>query len=739
MRTRAYSSGGAGGSAGAEPPSRQYGAQAPIIAPQARHHPYLRFLLPGAIFPALSPQKRRRRGGVAPSAEPCVFAVRGSTCLRFLLPAALLLTLAWWAAPCFVADPLPALEARAPARILCDGRGTPLYAERGWDAQWRFPVPLARISPHAVRATLIAEDANFYAHHGVDYRAAARALWQNVTSLRVVSGASTLSMQVAALACGHSRSLWGKFLQAARARKMERLHPKDAILAAYLNHAPYGGKLHGIEAAARHYFGLPAADLTFAEATLLCGLPQRPNAFRPDRHPAAARLRHDRLLAMMVRRGALTQAEADRCRRSAPIRLRDFTQPSDFARLAAPNEHLHALRAGYPFDAALQTRVLHLLRRHRDALPGVRDAACVVLPRAPAAAPLVYLGTLDFASPHAGQVDAARAWRSAGSILKPFIFAEAIDAGLIVPDTLLSDAPLRLRDYAPTNYDGATHGAVTAATALADSLNLPAIRLLAQLGDQRFADRLATLGLTPRRDEGLTLALGTGGASPLALARAYAALPRVHSPATEALLAHCLRRPLPNCVLDVAWKTGTANNNTDAWCLAWTPDLIAVVWFGNKDGRPAEALVGLTAAAPALGEILTLLYAHRPPPLWPPLPAHAPLCAATGLAPGPHCPRTTPRPVHPEIPLRRCATCAPAALPPTAPPLTILSPAANVYRGAAVTLPLRANTPSATWLLDGRPLPAAANTITLTPGQHTLHATAPDGRTATATLVVLGE
>ncbi len=657
--------------------------------------------------------------------------------LRWVLTVAALsaaaLGVAWWAAPRFAADPLPVLEARAPARILADARGVPVFAERGWDAQWRFPVPLRAIAPDVVRATLAAEDANFYRHHGVDYAAAARALWQNVTSARVVSGASTLSMQVAALAFGRERTLWGKWRQAARARRLERLHGKDAILSAYLNHAPYGGKLHGIEAAARHYFGVPAAELTLAEASLLCGLPQRPNAFRPDRHPEAARRRQARVLRMMVRRGMLSGEEAGRCLSEAPVRLRDFRQPSAFARLAHPGEHLHALRAGYPLEADLQTCVLTVLRRHRDALPGVRDGACVVLPTFPGALPRVYLGTLDFASPFAGQVDAAKAWRSAGSILKPFLFAEAIEGGLLVPETRLSDAPARFRDYLPGNYDGTFRGEVTARHALADSLNLPAIRLTESLGEARVAARLAALGLAPRDRGGLTLALGTGGASLLALTRAYADLPRAFSPGTAALVAEMLRRPLPNCALDVAWKTGTANNNTDAWCVAWTPDVVVGVWFGNKKGTPSPALVGAEAAAPAAGEILALLTAGQAPPFWPDATATAPLCAVSGLAPGTDCAATFRGSVHPDIPLRVCKRCG-AARPAEA--VRILSPHPQTYRGAAVTLPLRANLSGVSWILDGRAL-GLVREATFSPGRHTLHAVYGDLPAATVSLTVL--
>ncbi len=643
-----------------------------------------------------------------------------------------LFSIAWQVAPLMVEDPLPLLEARAPARLFTDRHGTLLYAQRGWDAQWRFPVPLSEIHPEVIRATLAAEDGDFYRHHGVDYGAALRALWQNLTSGRTVSGASTISMQVASMATGHDRSLWGKFLQAARARKMEQLHTKDEILSAYLNHLPYGGKLHGIEAAAQYYFGLSAGELTFAEATLLCGLPQRPNALRPDRHPEAARQRQALLLKMMVRQGMLSESAAEACYHHAPVRLRDFSIQAPFERVSQPNEHLHAAKLGYPIDLNAQTRALTLLRRALASLPGVNDAACIVLPRTGEFAPLVYLGSTHFQSPHGGQVDAAAALRSAGSVLKPFIFAEAIEGGWMVPETRLLDAPVRYGDYAPTNYDIARyHGELSATDALALSLNTPVIRLLETLGEARMTERFTALGLPPTAPGGLTLALGTGGATLRDLVSAYAALDRHFSPGTAALVSKMLRRPLIGCPYDVAWKTGTANNNTDAWCVAWTPEVVVGVWCGNKDGTRSEALVGVEAAAPIAAELITAYYEHRSPPHWEEVWTTTTLCAESGLRASTSCTATFNGITHPTIPVRACERCAHKRE-----TLAILAPVPGTYYGTSVTFNLKTNLPHCTWLFNGTSL-GEASTFTLTPGTHTLYAIAPSGEVKTTTLHVV--
>jgi penicillin-binding protein 1C len=537
-------------------------------------------------------------------------------------------------------------------------------------------------------------------------------------------------MQVASLATGRKRSVWHKFLQAARARKMERLHSKEAILTAYLNHAPYGGKITGIEAAARYYFNTSASTLTFAEATLLCGLPQRPNAFRLDRHFEAARTRQQRLLKMMVRRGFLTETQADEIFQAAGVRCRDYSQPADFQRLSKPDENLHALKAGYPIRLTWQEHALMRLRQQQARLINVNDGACVILDRHAPEKPIVYIGTLHFDHPHAGQVDAAKASRSAGSVLKPFFYAAAIQSGRLAPATQLLDAPLRYQHYAPTYYDGSYRGWVSAQDALADSLNTPVIRLMSALGEERVTATFEALQLPLGKQPGLTFALGTGGTSLLQLVHAYHRLPEVFSPETEVLLAEMLRRPLPHTTLDVAWKTGTANNNTDAWCVGWTPDYVVGVWFGNKSGRRSEALVGIDAAAPVVGDLFNLLYAQRTPPFWNAPAAQQHLCKTTGLRASAQCHERFTGFVHSQIPLQLC-NCASKPLA-TAP--LILSPITATYCGDTVTLPLVSSESATQWFLNGAAV--TSPTLSLTPGSYTLRAIARN-RIETCTLTIL--
>ncbi|MBQ9501830.1 MAG: transglycosylase domain-containing protein [Lentisphaeria bacterium] len=646
----------------------------------------------------------------------------------------------WIVSPYCVGDPMSELVRQTPVRTWTDRNGRVLWHERTYDSQWRLPVPLDRVSPHAVRVILAAEDASFYRHSGVDCAAVCRAAWQNLVSARRISGASTISMQLAGMALPPGRhDFRRKFLQAALARKMEMCHSKKEILEEYLNRIPFGGKICGIEAAAQYYFGLPAEKLDLAEATLLCGLPQRPNFFRPDRHPVRAKERQRIVLKLLTRRGKLTPDEAGRILHREPLRLRDFRCHAPFESAASPGEFRHAFASSEvkggrtTLDRELHFAVLALLREQRARLRDVRDFAALLVDNRSGEV-LVYIGTPDITAKPDGQVDSVRAVRSAGSALKPFIYAEAIAGGLIVGATKISDSPVRYGSYAPGNYDGRFYGDVSAAFALAYSLNTPAVRLTARLGEKRVSETFGRIGLAPRRSgknmsPGLSLALGTGGYTLWDITRAYAILARggkavrlkltpdggnesaarqCFPPGVCLMVSSMLReRPFGHSGLSVAWKTGTSNNNCDAWCFACTPDHTLGVWFGNKDGRRSPDLVGASAALPAACEIFELLYRNRTPPRWPEagkVLEERLLCAESGLTPGAFCRRRSGAFAVPGLPLAPCTLCARE----TRPPLEILSPAAKQYRTRpgerSVRLPLRTNGGKVLWFLNDRPV-----------------------------------
>ena len=543
----------------------------------------------------------------------------------------LAVVVAWLAAPWFVDDPIVELERHTPVRVWRDRNGKAVWYERTYDGEWRFPATLEEV-PQKVRDFMLnVEDARFFEHGGVDYRAVARAIVQNFGSGRVLSGASTISMQVAGLAYPRQGwRWWRKFLQAARARNMERLHTKAEIIEAYFNHLPFGGKIVGIKCAADYYFGLKVCDLTVAEASVLVGIPQAPNRFRPDRHPDAAAKRQRLVLDSQVRMGKMTQGQADRLFREERVRYRDFTVKTEWEEKGAAREWgflVKGLRIAdsglrVEADAELCEKMKRILQRGVG--DGVNDAAAVVMDVATGEM-RGYVGTLDFGAKKGGQVDAVRAVRSAGSTLKPFIYLEALEGGLITPETLLLDAPLRYGGYAPGNFDGTFHGEVTATEALSHSYNTPVVRLLATLGEERVTAAFDRVGLCGTvKTNGLALALGSAGYRLGDLAAAYRRL-ALKASATNgearagAQLAAMLRTlPMPGAQeLPIAWKTGTSNNLKDAWCFAYTPEWVVGVWYGNKDGKASDRLVGVEIAAPAAGEIMSRLYWNRAPPEWP--------------------------------------------------------------------------------------------------------------------------
>ena len=691
----------------------------------------------------------------------------------FLLFAVLALAV-WFAAPYCVADPMVRLRQITPAHAYLDRNGVPLFYETTHDYEWRFPVELSDVAPCAVDIMLSAEDYAFYEHCGVDYLAILRALWQDVRNLKIISGASTITMQLAGFALpDHKPSLIRKFRQAAMARRLEQLYTKDEILIEYLNRIPCGGKIYGIEAAARYYFGLHASQLNRAEAALLCGIPQKPNRYNPKYYAEAAKNRQKIVLDLLVHHELITADDARTIHDSEPLRYRDFNQPADFEFKAAPDETIHAVRRARAekrvdgwssaqgeavlcsIDADFQRDVRAILKRRRDTLPGVHDAAAVVLDNASGEA-LVFLGTLDFNAPDGGQFNAANAVRSAGSTLKPFLYAEAVEGGLITADTRVLDAPVSYGGYAPGNFDGSFRGMVKASYALAHSLNTPAVRLAASLGESRMielADRLHILAANrPRSGFGLSMALGSAGHTLLSLTNAYRTLAvggtlrpvffrhdpgrispageRIFSAGTTQTVLHMLTSlPLAGFEGTAAWKTGTSNNLRDAWCFACTETITVGVWFGNKDGSASDALVGGTAAAPAAGEILSLAastkYSFTPlRSAWPEENAleTVAICAKTGLSSSPDCKNTESSLKPAGIPLTLCRSCGDSASDGTV--FRILSPSPTVYvaeKEEGVRLDL---TPGdgVQWFADGLYLGENPGPQTFAPGSHRVDA-----------------
>ena len=533
-----------------------------------------------------------------------------------------------------------ALKRYEGAQVL-DREGNRLRCFLGPEDTWLFPVALSEVSSHVTAALIAVEDERFRRHPGVDPISIVRAIGSNVRRRRVVSGASTLTMQAVRLVEPRPRTLRSKAVEAFQALQLERIRSKDEILELYLNLAPFGGNLIGIEAASRAYFGKHARDLTLAEAALLAGLVQAPSRLRPDRHPDRARRRRDHVLDRM-RECGFVDARREAFAKRTPVRTargaHAFGAPH-FARMVrgmVPERE--TLRTA--LDSAIQWAAEQALRERVAALrpAGVTNGAVVVIENATGAVRAM-VGSCDFFSEEDnGQVNGALAPRSPGSALKPFIYALAFETGEAMPATVLADVPTAFAGYVPANYDRRYHGPVPARDALAYSLNVPAVALLNRIGVREAHAFLRAAGITTlNRDAdhyGLALVLGSAEVNLLELTNAYAALARlgvwrpwrvleapspppgrrVLSPGAAWLVADVLRDRKrlggtslwrhKKSALPMAWKTGTSYGHRDAWTVAYTPHYTVGVWLGNFNGKPARALVGMTAAAPVAARIL---------------------------------------------------------------------------------------------------------------------------------------
>jgi penicillin-binding protein 1C len=547
----------------------------------------------------------------------------------------------------FVADRAlpPRLEPLSDvSTVVLDREGRVLRAYTTRDGAWRLPADLAVIDPKFVRFLLAYEDRRFQAHPGVDLLAAGRATWQALRHGRIVSGASTLTMQLARLMTPSPRTLGAKLAETGRALQIERRLGKDAILAAYLTFAPYGGNLEGVRAASLAYLGKEPARLTDAEAALLVALPQSPETVRPDRFPHAAKGARDKVLRLMQRRGLIDQpALAAALAEPVPQGRRELPMSAPHLADRLTRQQPAARVIATAVDHDLQRALLEIARRHQAHVePSATIAILAVENRGRQVR--AYVGSTDFfANRRFGQNDMVTAIRSPGSALKPFIYAMAFDELAAHPETMMPDVALRFGDYAPKNFDGHFRGQVSAREALQVSLNIPAVALLDRVGPLRFVQRLADSGVplafpAEAKRPGLPVALGgvgvsleglvtlyadladRGNAAPLSFAEstteAAALEPLMSARSAYYVTSILLDTPPPPSFLaagnrrnaqPVAYKTGTSFGFRDAWAVGYTRDYTIGVWVGRPDGTFSAGRVGRDHAAPILFEAFDLL------------------------------------------------------------------------------------------------------------------------------------
>ncbi|MBQ9565440.1 MAG: penicillin-binding protein 1C, partial [Synergistaceae bacterium] len=573
---------------------------------------------------------------------------------------------------------------------LYDNEGRLFHLRLSPASEWQIPIPLSEMGRWLPLVAVGAEDGRFYRHPGVDPLALLRAAAQLVSSGHVVSGASTLTTQLIRLSIsepeGWKRNLATKAREFVLALKLERHIYKEEILEGYLNRAPFGGNLRGVQAASLVYFGKPAAKLSPGEACLLIGMLKGPTLYRPDTRPQAAKARRDAVIRLMERKGLFDKATA---RRALLEELpgRKFSPPMrawHFAELALQRgEGARSLKTSLNLET--QTTLESILKQASRELPrDITLAAGVVENRT--ARLVAWVGNARFeewgavaAADKSRWVDCGRAPRSPGSTLKPFAYLSAIEQGLITPSSLLADTPLSFSGRAPRNFDLQYHGAVTARVALSSSLNAPAARVLRMAGPDNVLSLLREAGFKhltkPAFYYGDSLILGGCEVTLLEELEGFTALaslgthrelslgaegtpPRAGTRvASEAgcwmvcdILDH--RGPLtllPRGTLGGRWraalKTGTSYGLRDAWAAAWTPDYTTVVWAGNPEGSSWPGLIGAQAAAPVAMRILRAVSPHsgdfpRPGPGTEPALKLRPVCTLSGQPPTAACPGT---------------------------------------------------------------------------------------------------
>lgn len=535
--------------------------------------------------------------------------------------------------------------------IIQDRNEKQLRAYLSHDQRWRIPVKYDDISPWAIKATLAAEDKRFWSHSGVDYKAIFRAAAGNLTGSRIYSGASTISMQVAGFTIpSRERSYIRKFQQTFRAIQLERKWSKTRILEAYFTLAPYGGNVCGIEAASWRYFNCPSVKLTVAQAALLAGLPQSPERYRPDKNLGNAIRRQNYVLKRMINDEIISNSiYHNAVSTSLTIGINDLP-------VQAPHfcDYVFYLRQGEPIirtslDLDIQKLTEKIVRQKIAQLKveGITNASVVVLDNKNREI-LAMIGSVDYYNKRdSGQVNGAMALRSPGSTLKPFIYAKALDSGLLSYDENLYDVPRQFGIYKPENYDKTFSGIIGGKKALALSLNLPAIDLIQRIGVIHTLTLLKDLGIetlnAPAGDYGLSLAIGTCRIRLTELTNAYATFPNkgyyapwTVFPRTQAFhsstrllsdsgtkfvteaLSDAELRPYDQISTElsglnnISWKTGTSNGFKDAWTIAYSSSYTVGVWVGNMNGKGSRGLIGSRAAAPIALSVLKQLGKNAP-------------------------------------------------------------------------------------------------------------------------------
>ncbi|AYA39470.1 peptidoglycan glycosyltransferase PbpC [Xenorhabdus nematophila] len=532
--------------------------------------------------------------------------------------------------------PLPMYNVKM-ARVVVGADGSPLWRFADSEGIWRYPVTLDQVSLEYLQALLTYEDRWFYKHPGINPVSLLRAGWQDIRAGKIVSGGSTISMQVARLIDPHSRTFSGKFKQIWRTLQLEWHYSKDEILEMYLNRAPFGGTLQGIGAASWAYLGKPPSDLSSGEAALLAVLPQAPSRLRPDRYPERAQAARDKVLQRLAQYNVWSVKKvADIKEENLWLAPRQVPHLAPLLARRMVNEH-HQEVIQTTIDTGLQRQLEDMVLNWKYQLAAKTSIGVLVVDHTDMSVK-AYIGSVDFQDDSRfGHVDMISAWRSPGSTLKPFLYAMALDDGLIHAESLLQDVPRRFDDYRPGNFDSGFNGPVSASEALVRSLNLPAVQLLESYGSKRFTANLRHTGTRLRfllgSEPNLSLILGGTSARMDQLVAAYSAFARqgkvsplrftpqqkvrdrqLFSAGAAWIVRRIMAgegRPRPDNILSaevpLAWKTGTSYGYRDAWAIGVNARYTIGVWVGRPDGTPVVGQFGYATAIPIMNQINGLL------------------------------------------------------------------------------------------------------------------------------------
>ncbi|MCX6300625.1 MAG: penicillin-binding protein 1C [Bacteroidia bacterium] len=584
---------------------------------------------------------------------------------------------------------------RVPLSTIIEGNnGTLLGARIADDGQWRFP-GFDHVPEKFEKALLAFEDKYFYWHPGINPVSLVRALAMNIKAGKIVSGGSTITMQVARISQGNRpRTYSQKFIEILSALKLELFRSKKVILNMYAANAPFGGNIVGLEAATWRYLGKSSEDLTWAEAAALAVLPNSPSLVFPGRNQEMLKMHRDDLLKKLFEKECFDSITL--------ILALDEPVPGEPRSLPARAPHLtdyfymnnRGERIKTTIVPEIQERAKEIISAHQKDLSGnfINNSACIII-KVETGEVLAYIGNSSPENPeeHGNDVDIIKSYRSTGSILKPLLYAAMQKSGEILPNTLIADVPTRFPGFSPRNFDLSFNGAVPASYALSQSLNIPAVKMLQEYSAERFLNLLAETGFStfekPADHYGLSLILGGGETSLWELTGVYASLSRIlcnynnekkyfredyHPPvliSQETVLSEKIEDTDPplsassiwltyealrkvnrpegeagwqyfSSSQNIAWKTGTSFGFRDAWAVGTTPDYVIGVWAGNADGEGRPGLTGISAAAPILFDLVNMMGTRG----WFAEPAEEmtmiKVCQQSGFRAGPDCPET---------------------------------------------------------------------------------------------------